>query len=395
MKNDAYTRREFVKVAGLMTVGVSVAGSSAVLNAAVKPEEMLVYVGTYTGKSEGIYLYKLSLSSGELTRVGVVKGVRNPSYVALDRRRKYLYAVNEVDDFGGKKSGAVSAFSIDQKTGGLKFLNQQASLGAAPCYLFVDDASRFVFTANYSSGNVTVFPVGHDGALGEPVETKQYSGSGPNPERQEGPHAHCILLDQPNRHAYSCDLGTDKIMIFDFDAKIGKLTPAHQPWLQVKPGAGPRHLTFHPNGRYAYVIDELDSTVSALAHDAKKGTLKEMQTVPALPVSFTGSNTTADIHVSPDGRFLYGSNRGHDSIVSFQIDPSTGKLNFIEHTSTQGKTPRNFAIDPSGRLLLVANQNSDSIVTFHIDPSSGKLTPTGHVADVPTPVCLKVTKPFG
>jgi 6-phosphogluconolactonase len=357
--------------------------------------ELLVYVGTYTtGKSEGIYLYRLNLTSGELKHVATTRGVVNPSFLALAPSRRYLYAVNEVQEFAGKKSGAVSAFAVDQRTGELRLLNQQPSLGADPCYVDVDAGGRFVLIANYTGGNVTVFPIEHDGSLGQTTDFKQYRGSSANHERQEGPHAHCIVLDPANRFAYSCDLGADKIMIFRFDARNGKLLPNEQPWVQVKPGTGPRHLAFHPRGKYVFVLNELQSTVTAFMRDPEKGSLKELQTLTTLPQDFTGTNTSADIHVSPDGRFLYCSNRGHDSLAIFQIDPRNGALTSVGNESTRGMTPRNFAIDPSGAFLLVANQKSDNIVSFRIEYITGRLSPTGHTVEVPSPVCLKFSAPF-
>src|SRR5438552_17637711 len=245
--------------------------------------ELLLYVGTYTtGKSEGIYLYRLDLSSGELKHVATTKGVVNPSFLALGPSRRYLYAVNEVEEFAGRKSGAVSAFALDQKTSELRLLNQKPSLGADPCYVDVDARGRFVLIANYTGGNVTVFPVERDGSLGEATDMKQARGSSVNRERQERPHAHCIVLDPTNRFAYSCDLGTDKIMIFRFDARHGKLLPNEQPWVQTKPGAGPRHLAFHPGGQYVFVLNELHSTVTAFARDRSNGGLKELQSITTL-----------------------------------------------------------------------------------------------------------------
>jgi 6-phosphogluconolactonase len=389
----APARREFLRFAGLGALGLALPkptfrfGSNAERNG-----ELLVYVGTYTsGQSEGIYLYRLKLSAGEISQVAITKRVKDPSYLALAPSGRYLYAVNEVEEFAGKKSGALSSFAVDYQTGELRFLNQQPSLGGAPCYVLVDRTGRFVLVANYAGGNVAVLPVSSDGSLGEVTEVKQDVGSSINAKRQEGPHAHCIVLDPANRFAYTCDLGTDKIMIFRFDKRRGKLIPNVQPWVQVKPGAGPRHLTFDPAGKYAYVINELHATVTAFAHDQATGNLKEVQTIPTLPSGFTGENTSADIHISPDGRFLYSSNRGHDSIAAFRIDPGNGRLVFIAHESCGGKTPRNFVIDPTGRFLLVANQNSDNIVTFRRDSKTGRLSPTGHVAAVPSPVCLKFT----
>jgi len=392
--NDAFARREFLKIAGLGTLGFALPELAFARN---EPRgKLLVYVGTYTsGKSKGIYLYRLDLKSGELKHVAKTKDVKDPSFLALAPGRRNLYAVNEVEDFGGKKSGALSSFAIDQRNGNLRLLNQQPSLGGAPCYVDVDRGGRFVLVANYSGGNVAVLPIRSDGSLGEATDLKQYHGSSINLERQEGPHAHCIVLDPANRFAYGCDLGTDKVMIYRFDARRGKLIPGRMPWVQLKPGAGPRHITFRPDGKHAYVINEMHATVTVFAHDRERGTLKEVQTIPTLPADFTAENTSADIHVSPDGRFLYCSNRGHDSIAAFQIDPRHGKLTFVAHQSSGGKAPRNFAIDPTGAFVLVANQKSDNIVTFRRDAKTGRLSATGHVAEVPSPVCLKFTTPFG
>ncbi len=388
----ALARRELLKIAGLGTLGLALPEFAFPYVGAPRPGELLVYVGTYTtGKSEGIYLLRLNLTSGELKHVSTTKGVKDPSFLAIAPSRRYLYAVNEVEEFAGKKSGAVSAFAVDQRTGALRLLNQRPSLGGAPCYVVVDRTGRFVLVANYSGGNFAVIPVNRDGSLGEATDLKQDLGSSINAERQERPHAHCIVLDPANRFAYGCDLGTDKIMIFRFDSRRGKLIPNTKPSVEAKPGAGPRHLTFHPGGKYAYVINELHATVTAFARDRIKGNLNEVQTVSTLPRDPTVADSGADIHVSPKGRFLYCSNRGHDSIAAFKIDPRNGELTFIAHESTGGKTPRNFAIDPTGAFLLAANQKSDNIVTFRIDPKTGRLGATGHVAEVPSPVCLKFT----
>lgn len=393
--SDAVLRREFLKIAGVAGLGLTLPNVAFPERLNVRPGELPFYVGTYTsGKSEGVYLYSLNLTSGEVTLKATTRNVKDPSFLAIAPNRRYLYAVNEVEEFGGKKSGAVSAFAIDQRTGNLRLLNQQPSLGGSPCYVVVDRTARFVLLANYSGGNVAVLPIRSDGSLGDATDLKQNSGSSINPERQEGPHAHCIVLDPTNRFAYACDLGTDKIMMFRFDARRGKLIPNKTPWFQVKAGSGPRHLTFHPRGGYAYVVNELHATVTAFACDPVQGDLKEVQTIPTLPADFSGADTSADLHVSPDGRFLYCSNRGHDSIAAFQIDPGNGKLTFVAHQSTGGKTPRNFAIDPTGAFLVVANQNSDNIVSFRRDPQTGRVSPTGHVAEAPSPVCLKFTAPF-
>jgi len=394
--DSAPARREFLRLAGLSALGLTLSELPfGRVCGAERAGELLVYVGTYTtGKSEGIYLYRLDLSSGELKHVATTRDVVNPSFLALAPSRRYLYAVNEVGDFAGTKSGAVSSFAVDQMTGALRLLNQKPSLGADPCYVDVDAGGRFVLIANYTGGNVTVFPVQRDGSLGEATDMKQARGSSVNRERQEGPHAHCIVLDPTSRFAYSCDLGTDKIMIFRFDARNGKLLPGDPSWVQVKAGAGPRHLAFDPSGKYVFVLNELHSTVTAFARDREKGSLKELQTLTTLPKNFTGTSWSADIHVSSDGRFVYCSNRGHDSIAMFAIDSRNGELNPIGHESTQGMTPRNFAIDPAGRFLLVANQKSDNIVVFRLDQKTGRLNSTGQAVQVPSPVCLKFTAPF-
>jgi 6-phosphogluconolactonase len=356
------------------------------------PKDLFLYVGTYTfGKSEGIYVYRMDPSSGALTFASIAKGITNPSFLAFDPKNRYLYAVSEVSKSAGKPGGAVSAFRRDPRTGELAFLNQQPSGGDGPCHLVVDREGKCVFVAHYSGGSVSVLPIREDGLLGEPTDVVQHHGSSVNPRRQEAPHPHSVNLDAANRFLFVPDLGLDKIMIYRLDFTEGTLTPNEEPWARVKPGAGPRHFDFHPNGKYAYVINELDSTVTAFAYDNERGTLKEIQTVSTLPKDFTGTSTCADVHVAPSGKFLYGSNRGHDSIVIFAINEDNGRLTYVAHEPTQGKTPRNFAIDPTGNFLLAANQNSDTIVTFRIDQTTGKLSPTGDVTRVAMPVCLKMT----
>jgi len=307
--------------------------------------------------------------------------------LTLDPRTRFLYAVNEVNEFEGKASGAVSAFSIEPATGRLKLVNQQSSGGSGPCHLALDGSGKFLLVANYDAGSFEVLPI-HQGALGAPIDLIQHRGSSVNPKRQAGPHAHCVVTDKNNRRVFVTDLGLDKIMIYGFDSDTGKLTPNQKPWFQTKPGAGPRHFAFHNNGRWAYVISELDSTMSALTYDRASGELRETQTISTLPADFTGKSSCAELQVAPSGKFLYGSNRGHDSIVVYSIDQTTGKLGLVEYVSTQGKVPRNFAIEPGGRWLLAANQNSDSLVSFAIDPKSGKLSPSGHSVAIPVPVCV-------
>lgn len=382
---NRFSRREFVTTFAGSALGAFAFRGTAWPNEA---RERTLYVGTYTsGKSEGIYVYRMDRITGELTHFNSIKAV-NPSFLEIDRSKRYLYAVNEVPDFGGKSSGAVSAFSIDSATGNLRFLNQQASLGADPCHVTVDRRRRSLLVANYTGGNVAVLPIQRDGSLGAATDLKQHAGSSTK-EQQKGPHAHCIILDRSQRHALAADLGIDKVMIYRFDQTTGKLSPGRQPWAPLQSGAGPRHLTLHPSGKYAYVINELDSTMTAFEYDGVNGTLAPLDTVSTLPGNFSGTSYCADVHVSPSGKFVYGSNRGHNSIVVFGIDPHTGKLQHLEHVSTEGKWPRNFIIDPTGRFLLVANQHTDNVVTFRIDTQTGRLRPTGHVAEIPVPVCLK------
>jgi 6-phosphogluconolactonase len=389
-----------IRTLGLRTaaivVGLGVLWTSALSPAQPaaeqSPKELLLYVGTYTyGKSEGIYVYRMDLSSGALKFASVAKGVVNPSFLAFDPTKRYLYSVSEVSRSAGKPGGAVSAFRRDPQTGELTFLNQQPSGGEGPCHLVVDRKGKSVFVAHYAGGSVSVLPIGEDGRLREPTDVVRHEGSGVNPQRQEAPHPHSVNLDAANRFLFVPDLGLDKIMIYRVDLTEGKLKANDEAWTRVGAGAGPRHFDFHPNGKYAYVINELDSTFTAFAYDNERGRLREIETVPTLPENFTGTNTCADVHVAPSGKFLYGSNRGHDSIVVFAINEDTGRLTYVAHEPTQGKTPRNFAIDPTGDFLLAANQNSDTVVAFRIDQTTGKLSPTGNIAHVPMPVCLKMT----
>jgi 6-phosphogluconolactonase len=368
-----FSRRTFLKISGLGALSLSTTMAQA-----KRSRELTLYAGTYTsGKSEGIYIYRFNSTTGELTPAGSVKS-ENPSFLALDPAKRFLYAVNE------NPTGTVSSFRINPKTAELTFLNQQSSGGADPCFLTADRSSKSLLVANYTSGNVSVLPILRDGSLGSTIEVKQHHGAGPR-EQQKGPHAHCIKLDGLNRHALAADLGIDKLMIYRFAA--GKLGDAQE--APLHPGAGPRHLTFHPNGKYVYVINELDSSLTIFKYDAIKGTLQQFETVSTLPRDFTGTSYCADIHISRSGRFIYGSNRGHNSIVVFAVDARTGRLNLVEHISTEGNWPRNFTLDPSERFLLVANQRSDNVVTFHVDAATGRLTPAGQQAEIPVPVCLQ------
>jgi len=349
----------------------------------------LMYVGTYTGpESKGIYAFRFDPSSGKAAPLGLAAESVNPSFLAVEPQQRFLYAVNEVSDYKGEKSGGVSSFSIDRKTGKLTFLNEVASRGAGPCYIALDKTGKYVLVANYDSGSVAVFPVLADGRLGESSALVQHSGHGPNAERQEGPHAHEIQVTPDNRFAVVADLGLDELLVYRFDLARGTLTPNDPPFAVVEPGAGARHFVFHPDGKHVYAINEMGGNVRGLSYDAGKGALRGQQLISTLPRDFKGHNDSAEIAVSADGKFLYASNRGPDDIAVFAIDSGKETLTLVEHVPTKGKTPRNFVIDPSGQYLLAANQESNNIVIFRIDAKTGRLTDTSQVIDAPSPVCI-------
>jgi len=355
---------------------------------------MRVYLGTYTrAGSKGIYISELNMTSGTLTEPRLAATTDNPSFLAIHPLGRFLYAVGGAMRIDGKPTGLVTAFAIDKTTGKLTQLNRQPSGGRGPCHVVVDATGRCALAANYSSGSVASLPIGPDGKLRPPASVIQHEGSSVNKRRQRGPHAHSINLDSTNRFAVAADLGADKVFVYQFDPAKGTLKPHTPPATRLAPGAGPRHFAFHPNGKFAYVINELDSTVTAFAFDAKKGTLAKLHTVSTLPADFKGHNTTAEVQVHPSGKFLYGSNRGHDSIAIFAIDGKSGKLTPASHQPTGGKTPRNFGIDPTGRYILAANQNSNNVVVFRIDQASGRLKPTGGSITVSSPVCVKFHSP--
>jgi 6-phosphogluconolactonase len=349
-----------------------------------------VYVGTYTrGASRGIYVVGFDPSSGTWTSAPALAGQsENPSFLALHPSGRFLYAVNEVADFKGARTGAVSAFAVDQATGHLTLVNQQPSEGANPCHITIDSAGRNALVANYTSGTVAVLPIARDGGLGPASAVRRRSGSGPVRARQEGPHAHQIVLDASGRFAIWTDLGTDRVLVDRYTAGAGTLEPNEPDGVGIQPGSGPRHLAWHPAGRVLYLLNELSSTVSALRFDASRAALEVFQTVPARSAGASGQNTAAEIAVSLDGRFLYTSNRGDDDIAVFAIDGASGGLTPVAHVPTGGRTPRSFAIDPSGRWLVVANQGSSSIVVFRLDSATGVPARAGPSASVPEPVCV-------
>jgi 6-phosphogluconolactonase len=376
------TRQVFAFSLLIASLVFSIAGGSADKPSANR--KYLVFVGTYTTKTEskGIYGYEFDADTGRLTPKGVAAETRDPSWVAVHPSGKYLYAANEAG-----KTSTVSAFAVDAKSGELTLLNQIPSLGEDPCYLSFDKTAKYLFVANYSTGTIAVFPILADGRLGEHTAmVKDVGATGPNKERQEAPHAHWIETSPDNRFALVADLGLDEVLVYKFDATSGALTPNEPAFARLKAGSGPRHAVFYPNGKFVFAVNELSSTATSFAYDVKKGTLKETGTASTLPPGFSGRNDVAEAAVHPNGKFLYVSNRGIDSIAILSIDPGNRTLAPAGGIPAGGKEPRHFAIDPSGKYLLAENQFSNNIVVFKIDPATGGLTPTGQVVEVPSPV---------
>ncbi|MBN2133454.1 MAG: lactonase family protein [Sedimentisphaerales bacterium] len=376
-------------------MGTKISLATALLLAAcstVSAESITVYIGTYTGgrnASKGIYRSALDLKTGELSDPALAAEAGNPSFLEIHPSSKWLYAVSEAG-----RAGSVGAYAIDADSGNLTLLNRRPSGGSGPCHVSIDHAGRNVLVANYGSGSASVIPIEPDGRLAEPTGLVQHKGSSVNPQRQKGPHAHSINASPDDRFAFVADLGIDKIMTYRLDTEKGTITANDPAFAKVAPGAGPRHFAFHPSGKYAYVINELNGTMTAFAYDATAAALTEIQTITTLPTGFEGSNACAEVRVHPSGSFLYGSNRGHDSVVVYRIDPGKGTLTFVEHEGAGIKTPRNFNIDPTGAFCLVANQGADSVVVFRIDPKTGALAPTGHRISVAKPVCIRfVSRP--
>jgi 6-phosphogluconolactonase len=346
-----------------------------------------VYFGTYTSgrnAGKGIYRSVFDSGTGELSAPVLAAEATNPSFIEIHPNGKYLYAVSESGD-----AGTVSAYAIDPDTKNLKLLNSQPSGGSGPCHINIDHAGKNVLVTNYNSGSASVIPIAADGSLAEPTGFVQHEGASVNPQRQKGPHAHSVNISPDDRFAFVADLGLDKVMIYKLDVDKGTITPNDPAFAKVKPGAGPRHFTFGADDKYAYVINEMGGTITAFAYEPASGTLTEIQTISTLPADFHGSNGCAEVRVHPSGRFLYGSNRGHDSIAVYRIGPAKGTLTFVEYERAGIKTPRNFNIDPTGKFCLVANQDSDSVVVFRIDQKTGALEPTGNKISIGRPVCIR------
>ncbi len=351
-----------------------------------------LYIGTYTGpKSKGIYQLEMDATTGKLGAVELAGETPSPSFLAIHPSGRLLYAANEIGNYQGEKAGSVSAFAIESGDGRLKHLNTQSSKGAAPCHVTLDTAGKNLLVANYTGGSVGVYPIETNGKLAPLSSFVQHTGMGATP-RQKEPHAHSINLDAANRYAFVADLGLDQVLVYKFDGAAGKLTPNDPPFAKLAAANGPRHFAFHPSGKFAYVINEIASTMTAFRYDAATGKLTEEQTLSTLPAGSDAKNSTAEVVAHPSGKFLYGSNRGHNSIAVFQVDAATGRLTAAGHQGEGIKTPRNFTIEPNGRFLLVANQAGDSLLVFRIDPATGALTSTGSRAEVPSPVCIRMLK---
>lgn len=353
-------------------------------------KEFLVYIGSYnTARGKGIHAFRFDAATGRLTSMVLGTEAVNPTFVTASQDGRFLYATKEVTRHEGRKSGSVKAFAIDRKTGKLRFLNEAASGGTIPCYVALDKTGRYALVANYGSGSVEIIEVRSDGRLGKVTAFVQYAGSSVNPERQAGPHTHSINVSPDNRFALAADLGLDKVFVYRFDAKAGTLAPNDPPYAVVNEGSGPRHIAFARNGRFVYVIGEMKSNITVFSYDARRGAMRKLQTISTLPKGHKLQSDCAEVAVSPNGKFVYGSNRGHDSIAVFAADAKKGTLTPVERTPSGGRCPRHFAFDPTGRYLLVANQESDSVVVFAADRNTGRLIATGEKAVVSSPACVR------
>ncbi|MEO8576442.1 MAG: lactonase family protein [Gemmatimonadales bacterium] len=391
--NDPHdpSRREFLAMSAMSLIGLAGASESPALLDDAQTNGDLLYVGTYTEgvRPEGIHILRMDRRSGQLRRIRSVDVGENPSFLAIHPNRRVLYAVNELDKYNGKPTGAVSAFAITKETGALTRLNEQPSEGGAPCYVSVDQSGHVVLVANYAGGSIALLPIETNGALAAAATLDQHTGKGPNAERQQTPHAHCILADPSNRFVLSADLGVDRVYVYRLDIDGKSLHHVEGGDAVMRPGSGPRHIAFHPKLPLVFVANELDSTVATLRFDAKRGVLSPFEIHSTVPAGWTGTNYPGDIHLTSNGRTLYVSNRGHDSIAVFSVTESTGSIALEQVISTDGDWPRNFSLDPTGRWLLVANQRSGSVVVFARDPGNGRLTQTRERIAIPGSACVR------
>ena len=381
------TNWPFLRASALGALAAVLFHPAPAAGAAAKPAPVLI--GTYTsGASKGIYASEFDPATGQLTVPTLAAGAKNPAFLARHPNGRFVYAVAEIADVGGGKGGAVAAFERDPATGKLTPLNQQPSGGAGPCHLTVDRTGHCLLVANYGSGSIAALAIQADGSLAAPAAPIQHRGASVNASRQSGPHAHQVVIDPANRFALVCDLGLDKILVYRLDAAHATLTPNEPPFATVKPGSGPRHLAFHPNGHWVYLLNEMAASITAFTWDAAHGELKELETVATLPPDFSGPNTAAEIVVHPSGKFVFASNRGHDSVAVLAVDATTGRLQLRQNQGTKGKAPRFIGLDPSGRWLLAANQGSDNITVFPFDAVAGRLGGSVQTIPAPIPVCL-------
>ncbi|MEP7347399.1 MAG: lactonase family protein [Gemmatimonadaceae bacterium] len=385
------SRRDFLAASALGLIGIASRTTDLAVDGDSRSDGELLYVGAYTegDPSEGVQLLRMDTQSGELRLVRSFNAGANPSFLAIHPNGRVLYAVNETTERNGKATGAVSAFAIASGNGELTRLNEQSSEGSAPCYVSVDRSGRALLVANYFGGNVALLPIQATGGIAPATHVAQHHGRGPNAERQEAAHAHSIVADPSNRFALAADLGIDRVLVYRLDLDSGSLHHIESSDAILRPGAGPRHLAFHPRLPLVFVANELDSTVATLRLDKESGALSLLQTQSTLPAGWSGTSYSADIHLTPSGRTLYVSNRGHNSIAVFSVADATGALSLEQTVPTEGDWPRNFSLDPTGRWLLVANQRSGSVVVFARDQKSGRLTSTGHQIAVTTPACLR------
>lgn len=363
---------------------LSIAGQFA------RAAELLVFISAFAiGDDGAIHAYQLDLGSGQLKQVHRTTGAQNPFFMALSKDRKFLYAIHAPGEFGGKTDEQVSAYAITGRSGELKLLNRQSARGTAACYLDVDATGKMVVLANYNTGSVVSFPVRGDGSLGEASSFIQHQGSSVNKSRQEGPHAHCMAISPDNQFALAADLGLDQVLVYRLEPATAKLAANRPPFVKAPAGAGPRHLTFHPNGKRVYVINELANSVTFFDYEAKSGTLVERQTITTLPKDFSGESYCADLKITPNGRFLYGTNRGHDSVAAYKIGED-GQLSLLAIEPSLGKGPQNLAITPGGEFLLCANMPGNNVVVFRINSQTGALTRVGEPTSMPGPSCIKI-----
>jgi len=368
--------------------------AAALSGCQVKGTDMIVYLGTYTGQSsKGIYATRLDSGTGKLAPPQLVAELKNPSFLAIHPSQRYLYAIAEIDEFKGQKAGGVAAYAIDPATAKLTLINQQSTGGPGPAFVGVDGSGKIAMVANYGGGSVESLPIKDDGSLGEPASFFQHEGSSVDPARQKEPHAHSINATPDDKYAVAADLGLDKLLVYKLDTATGKMSPNDPPFAKTPPGGGPRHLAFAPDGKFAYLVNEMGCSVTVFSYDGSRGVLTQVQTVSALPGEKSPKYSGAEVQVHPSGKFVYASIRGLDVIAIFRVDQATGKLTPAGHQSSGGKTPRNFRIDPTGTFLLAANQGTGNVVSMRIDPNTGALTPTGSAIDVGSACCVKFLMP--